>query len=204
MFNWGKMQTIQEVITKITPLLGAAYNIPITSNKGKVGNFLEDLAGIPHTSNCLDCTDGEVKTVPLKKLKDGKFVFKETIAITMLSKKELVEHDFKSSKCFKKMSRMLIIPYLRDGDTIQFTELILMDKDLFGELYNELENDYTRIRKNYTETGILQSKTGDLLQTRTKGAGHGTTSRAFYLRPCILKEIQYIRTSLALASGSLE
>lgn len=99
---------------------------------------------------------------------------------------------------------MLIIPYLRIGDVIQFTELILMNKSEFCELYDTLENDYNLIRKNYKEHDILQSKIGDLLQTRTKGAGHGTTSRAFYLRPCILNEIQYIRTSLALASGALE
>ena len=197
------MTSIQDVIKKITPLLGQVYTLPVTSNKGKVGLFLEDLADIPHTSNPLDCTDGEVKTVPLKKLKD-KYVLKESIAITMLSKNDLQEHDFKSSKCFKKMNRMLIIPYLRDGDTIQFTELILMEKGVFGELYDALETDYNEIRKNYMETGILTSKTGDLLQNRTKGAGHGSTSRAFYLRPCILAEIQYIRTSLALASGSLE
>jgi len=197
------MTSIQDVISKITPLLGAVYNIPITSNKGKVGLFLETLAGIPHTSNPLDCTDGEVKTVPLKKMKEG-YVLKESIAITMLSKSDLQEHDFQSSKCFKKMNRMLIIPYLRDGDTIQFTELILMEKGVFGELYDALETDYNQIRKNYMETGILTSKIGDLLQTRTKGPGHGSISRAFYLRPCIMKEIQYIRTSLALASGSLE
>lgn len=190
-------------MSKITPLLGAVYTIPVTSNKGQVGLFLEDLAGIPHTSNSLDCTDGEVKTVPLKRMKEG-YVLKESIAITMLSKRELQEHDFNSSKCFKKMSRMLIIPYLRDGDTIQFTELILMEKGVFGELYDALETDYNQIRKNYIETGLLTSKTGDLLQTRTKGPGHGSISRAFYLRPCIMKEIQYIRTSLALASGSLE
>jgi len=197
------MTTIQEVISKINPLLGTVYTHPVTSNKGKVGLFLEELAGIPHTSNPLDCTDGEVKTVPIKNTKDG-YVFKETIAITMLCKKDLAEHDFKSSKCFKKMSRMLIIPYLRDGDKIQFTELILMEQGVFHELYDALETDYNEIRKNYMETGILTSKTGDLLQNRTKGPGHGSISRAFYLRPCILKEIQYIRTSLALASGSLE
>lgn len=94
------MTSIKAVISKITPLLGAVYNIPITSNKGQVGLFLENLAGIPHTSNCLDCLDGEVKTVPLKKLKD-QYVFKETIAITMLNKKDLLTYDFKSSKCFK-------------------------------------------------------------------------------------------------------
>ena len=203
MLNWVKMTTIQDVMSKINPLLGTVYTLPITSNKGNVGNFLEDLAGIPHTSNCLDCIDGEVKTVPLKKRKD-KYVLKETIAITMLCKKDLLEHDFKSSKCFKKMSKMLIIPYLRDGDTIQFTELILMDTGMFGELYDALETDYNEIRKNYIESGILTSKTGDLLQNRTKGPGHGSTSRAFYLRPCILEEIQYIRTSFVRASGSLE
>lgn len=207
MFNWCKtqMQTVQEVIMKINPLLGTVYTIPVTSNKGKVGNFLEDLANIPHSSNCLDCLDGEIKTVPLKKLKD-KYVFKETIAITMLCKKDLRDHDFKSSKCFKKMCRMLIIPYLRKGDTIQFTELILMDKasGIFDELYDILENDYNLIRKNYIEHDILQSKIGDLLQTRTKGAGHGSISRAFYLRTSIMDELQYIRTSLVRVPGSLE
>ena len=197
------MTSIRTVMSKLAPLIGVLYPLPITHNKGNVGLFLEDLAGIPHTSNCLDCLDGEVKTVPLKKLKD-RYVFKETIAITMLNKKDLLAYDFKSSKCFKKLNRMLIIPYLRIGDIIQFTELILMDKSEFGELYDAFENDYNLIRKKYKEHDILQSKIGDLLQTRTKGAGHGTTSRAFYLRPCILNEIQYIRTSLTLESGSLE
>ena len=207
MFNLCKiqMQTIQEVMTKIAPLLGTLYTLPVTSNKGKVGLFLEDLVGIHHTSNPLDCTDGEIKTVPLKKLKD-KYVFKETIAITMLCKKDLRDHDFNSSKCFKKMSRMLIIPYLREGDTIRFNELILMDKasGIFDELYDILENDYNLIRKKYIEHDILQSKTGDLLQTRTKGAGHGSVSRAFYLKQSIMDELQYIRTSLVRVPGSLE
>lgn len=119
------------------------------------------------------CTDGEVKTVPLKK---------GSIAITMLCKK-----DFKTPKCFKKMSRMLIIPYLRDGDTIQFTELILMEKGVFGELYDVLEADYNRIRKNYIETGILTSKTGDLLQNRTKGPGHVLSTAMYYEGDSIYK-----------------
>jgi hypothetical protein len=81
----------------------------------------------------------------------------------------------------------------------------IIDKALaeFEGLYNTLESDYNQIRKNYIETGVLQSQTGALLQNRTKGAGHGSTSRAFYLRPAFMKQF-VISTSLVLLSGSFE
>jgi hypothetical protein len=93
-------QTIDELYTKIIPLVNKDFNLPITRNKGLPGHFLEDLLGIPHTSNCLDAADGEVKLFPVKRLKNGTLVPKETIAITMLSTDDLLIHDFKSSKLF--------------------------------------------------------------------------------------------------------
>jgi hypothetical protein len=65
----------------------------------------------------------------------------------------------------------------------------MIDREItaFEALYHLIETDYEEIRKNYIDTGILQSKTGLLLQNRTKGAGHGSTSRAFYLRPEFMK-----------------
>jgi len=177
------MQTIEDVYTKLLPLIGKEYIVPITKNKGRVGTLLEEMLGIPHTPNCLDCSDGELKTFPVKKLKNGKLTPKETVAVTMLSKDDLCKHDFKSSKCFEKMSRVLFVPYYRDGDTIRFmTPKIIHRCPEFDELYTTLESDYEAIRANYIKNGILQSKLGTLLQTRTKGAGHGSTSRAFYLR----------------------
>ena len=114
---------------------------------------------------------------------------KETIAITMLSKEELQTHAFKDSRCCQKMRRMMLVPYIRTGDTIQFLDsrIIDMDSGEFSDMYSTIESDYNLIQKNYLETGILTSSTGILLQNRTKGAGHGSTSRAFYLRPACIK-----------------
>jgi hypothetical protein len=176
------MQSIEDVYSKLLPLIGKEYNIPITKNKGDVGIKLEELLDIPHTSNCLDCSDGELKTFPLKKLKNGKLVAKETIALTMLSLDELRKDEFKSSKCSKKLDKILYVPYFRNGPTIQFMSPKIIRCTEVDELYTIIESDYEEIRTNYIKNGILTSKTGTLLQTRTKGPGHGSTSRAFYLR----------------------
>jgi DNA mismatch repair protein MutH len=187
--------TIEEIYKKCIPLVGKEYTLPITANKGLPGWFLEELVGIPHTSNCLDCSDGEVKTFPVKKLQNGKLVPKESMAITMLSTDELRTCDFNTSKCCKKMSRMLVIPYYRNGETICYMTPKIIDKESieYADLYKTFESDYNEIRTNYIENSILQSKNGKLLQNRTKGAGHGSTSRAYYLRPEFMK--QYIPLS---------
>jgi hypothetical protein len=181
--------TIAEIYAKCVPLAGILHTLPKTANKGLPGLHLETLLGIPHTSNCLDCSDGELKTFPLKRLKNGQFAPKETIAVTMLSTDDLRACEFKDAKCYKKMRRMLLVPYYRTEDTIQFMAPKIIDGDLveFADLYKQMETDYTEIRKAYLETGILTSTTGTLLQNRTKGAGHGSTSRAFYLRPEFMK-----------------
>ena len=183
-------QTIAEIHAKLLPLVSKEFKLPVTTNKGLPGILLEDLLGIPHTSNCLDCLDGELKLFPVKMLKNGTLVPKETIAITMLSTDELLTHDFKSSRVCKKISRMLIVPYCRSGDTITFMNPKIIDIKCgeFDDLYNILENDYTEIRKMYIETGVLSSRTGTLLQNRTKGSGHGSTTRAFYIRQTFMKK----------------
>lgn len=188
-------QTIADIQRRFMHLIGNEYTLPITSNKGLPGSFLEELLGIPHTPNALDCSDGELKTFPVKKLKKGKLVPKESMAITMLSKEDLQECDFEKSKCYNKMKKMYVVPYYRDGDKVKFMNPKLIDKESseFEELYNILESDYNEIRKRYVETGELKSEIGKLLQNRTKGAGHGSTSRAFYVRPEFMK--QYVPLS---------
>ena len=182
-------QTIAEIYEKVMKIAGNVYSSPVTKNKGGVGHFLEDMLGIPHTSNCLDCSDGELKTVPMKRLKSGEIVPKETIAVTMLSREDLRHNDFESSKCFKKMSRMLVAPYLREGDNVRFFRPTIVDRSLDGyaELYKIMGEDYANIRKMFVETGKFETGMGWFLQSRTKGAGHGSTSRAFYLRVDFIK-----------------
>lgn len=153
---------------------------PIEKNKGKVGHHLEDLLGIPRSSACLDCIDGEVKTFPLKKDNRGTLSPKETIAVTMLSQEGLRTEEFCQSRCFQKMKKMLMIPYLRDGDTITFYKPTLLECK--GELLTSIQNDYDQIRKTFLDTGELHSETGLYLQNRTKGPGGAKKTRAFYLR----------------------
>lgn len=182
-------QTIADIYAKLLPLIGKEFPLPITKNKGLPGLFLEECLGIPHTSRCLDCSDGELKLFPVKQRNDGSMVPKETIAITMLSTDDLRAHGFHESRCCQKMRRMLVVPYSRTGDMIQFlnSRIVTMDSEEFSDVYSTIESDYNLIRTHYLETGILTSTMGTLLQTRTKGAGHGSTSRAFYLRPAFLR-----------------
>jgi len=181
------MTTIAELVDRLLPVIGTTYALPITKNKGLPGLYLETLLGIPHTQNCLDCSDGELKVVPLKKTKKG-LVQKETIAVTMIDS-ELKTQAFSESRCSKKLNNLLVVPYLRTGDTIEYMKPYLVNKEAYPELYKSLEADYSEIQRLFNETGILQSKNGKILQTRTKGAGHGSKTRAFYLRTCFLSQL---------------
>jgi DNA mismatch repair protein MutH len=181
--------TIAELQARLAPLIGVSHTLPITLNKGLTGILLEKLTGIPQTSNCLDCTDGELKTFPVKRLRGGQLVPKESLAVTMLSTEELRSSEYEAARCCKKMARMLVVPYLREGDAVKFLAPTLLDAtaEAHAPVYAALKADYTEIRRRYLEDGTLKSEIGEFLQSRTKGAGHGSTSRAFYLRPEFMK-----------------
>ncbi|OWY24453.1 hypothetical protein C7N43_29785 [Sphingobacteriales bacterium UPWRP_1] len=58
-------------------------------------------------------------------------------------------------------------------------------------LIKEIQADYEFIRNKLKTQGFaaLTGKDGKWIQARTKGAGHGSTSRAFYARKSLIKEI---------------
>lgn len=181
-------QTIAEIHAKILPIINTVFTLPKTTNKGQAGLFLEKLLGIPHTSDCLDCLDGELKIFPVKALKTGLLVPKETIAVTQISVDDLKARDFKSSRCFTKMRKMLVVPYLRVGDTVRYLTPQRIENATHADMYATVEADYTLIRRIFLETGEQHSRTGQLLQSRTKGTGHGSNTRAFYLRKAFMKQ----------------
>ena len=174
-------QTIGAICKKFDGICGQTYTCVLTRNKGKVGYFLEDLLGIPHTSNTLDCSDGEIKCFPLKK-KGDKYMPKETIAVTMLNRTDLQTKEFEASACYAKLQRTLYVPYFRTDDTICFFSPTLLDLSEHGELFEQFKSDYDEIRQGFLADETLSSSNGTYLQNRTKGPGHGSTSRAFYLR----------------------
>ena len=181
--------SIEELRARILPIVGIVHNFPKTTNKGEVGLWLETKTGIPHSPACLDCSDGELKTFPLKKSR-GSLVPKETLAVTMLSTDSLKIHSYEESRCCKKMERLLCVPYLREGDTILFYEPTLVCATTHKHLFDTVKNDYEKIRSQYIESGTLTSSVGDFLQNRTKGpGGNAPKTRAFYLKKEFLKKI---------------
>lgn len=51
-------------------------------------------------------------------------------------------------------------------------------------IYQQVKTDYSSVRNTIKQKGFdaLTGKMGVLVQPRTKGPGHGSTSRAFYAR----------------------
>jgi len=187
----SKMTKLSEIFDRLLPHVGKAHACARTINKGMAGFLVETLAGIPPTSNCLDCEDGEVKCFPLKRLSNGKMSPKETIAVTMIQTESLRSVAWTESNAFRKLANCLYIPYLREDDaTITLFKPFVFRLDVESPVYHQLESDYNAIAAAFKERGSLaaSSSLGVYLQNRTKGAGHGSTSRAFYLRPVFIKE----------------
>ena len=176
--------TLQE---RIRSVVGTVQNVPHTRNKGAAGLALEVMLGIPASPACLDCSDGELKAFPLKRLANGSLVPKETVAVTMCTPELLKTQSFQESRCRVKLANTLFVPYMweMNGDITFYTPILFTESH---PLFHALEADYTVLQTSALE-GILKSNLGTYLQTRTKGAGHGSTSRAFYLRPSFIKAL---------------
>ena len=62
--------------------------------------------------------------------------------------------------------------------------------DLDGDLFNAVKADYEVVQSCLRDPArgfsALTGSMGVYVQPRTKGAGHGSTSRAFYARPNFL------------------
>jgi DNA mismatch repair protein MutH len=182
---------LKEIYDRLIAHANITHPCPKTINKGVAGFLVETLAGISQTSNCLDCEDGEVKCFPLKRLKDGSLVPKETIAVTMIQPAALTTTPWTSSNAYKKLANCLYIPYERETPaTIRLYTPYIFAISEGSPVFTQLAADYTAIVDVYRTTGSLESSShlGKYLQNRTKGAGHGSTSRAFYLRPAFIKE----------------
>ena len=176
--------SICELQEKLKPIIGKKINMPKTSNKGEAGTLLEKLSGIPQSSACLDCTDGELKVFPVYRDTKGILKPKQTIAMTMLDTAMLKTTTFNDSRVYAKLKRTLYVPYERNGDEVVYMTPTLIDLTLDEnvELYSKLCSDYDLIREKYVKDNKLSSSDGTLMQNRTKGAGHGSKSRAFYMK----------------------
>ena len=63
------------------------------------------------------------------------------------------------------------------------------------KIYAQVKDDYQAIRERIRTSGInsVTGEIGKLVQARTKGRGHGSTSRAFYARTIFVAHILNLR-----------
>ena len=186
--------SIADIKPRISALSHTKIHCPRDRNKGVVGLLIETMVDIPHGPNRLDCSDGELKCYPLT-TSHGKVVPKETMAITMLNPDDLRNNEFDSSHVVEKMSTMLIVAYYRHGDAVEFKDTYTFRLSDHPEIAQIIKEDYDTIRAQFLADGTLTSRTGTLLQNRPKGAGHGSTSRAFYLRKEFMMRVMPIHYS---------
>ena len=163
-------------------------------NKGWKGLVLERLAGLKtNVSKAPNGLSYELKSVSFHHVKD-KLVPKETMAITMINPKELVAHSFFESHCWAKLKTIVFCAVMWHGQNSETAELLKVASLDFAEddeLILEIKADYDFIRNKLITKGFksLTGKDGKWIQARTKGAGHGSISRAFYARTCLVKKI---------------
>lgn len=163
-------------------------------NKGWAGQVLERHIGL---SLCnIQAPNGghwELKMVSLKKLKNGTIKPKETMQITMINPEQVKDTHFEDSHLLHKLREMVICARLYND--INETKSILLSCGKFDlndkELYDQVKKDYELVQNTLRTKGFhaLTGAMGVYVQPRTKGAGHGSTSRAFYARPVFIRKI---------------
>ncbi len=161
-------------------------------NKGWAGQAIERFLGLQlNSSRDPNFGSWELKLVPLKYLKGGKLSFKETMAITMIDAQYVGQTPFEKSHLLTKLRRILVVSRTV-GDKFTDPSYVFSSTpvDLADRTYKTVETDYKLIQSciNDPKRGFdaLTGKMGELIQPRTKGAGNGSTTRAFYARKVFL------------------
>ncbi len=183
-------------------ILAGKYQVTVFTesgmfNKGWAGQVCEHILGQkPNSFNEPDFVDPitgpwELKAIPLVKVK-GILVPKETMAVTMINPSALATTDFFDSRLWHKLKSLVIVGRLRVDDQETTSPLLSAAAfDMNLEMIEQLKLDYEEAQQTLLKAGFssLNSSIGKYLQPRTKGPGHGSTSRAFYLKKPALKKI---------------
>ena len=123
--------------------------------------------------------------------RNGRLVVKESMAITMFTANEVVSTPFESSHLRVKMERMIVVARLDDRRHARSEVCGVASVDLDADLFPLVKADYRLVQDTVRVYGFdaLTGRMGALVQPRMKGAGHGSTSRAFYARARLLSWI---------------
>ena len=156
-------------------------------SKGWAGHTIERFLGLPRNSaQSPNFGSWELKVVPVRVRPKVGLCVKETMAITFIDEFEVKLKTFEQSHLLNKLRKMIVVA----RTYVDKTELSApihsvgtFDLD-DPRIYAQVKADYDLVRATLLTKGFsaLSGKMGVLVQPRTKGAGHGSTSRAFYAR----------------------
>lgn len=192
------IEKLQQLVGKELHQLANKYGITIYRNgkvnKGWAGHVFERFLELPiNSAQSPNFGSWELKSIPLKTLQNGSLSFKETMAITMIDPVNVCQKKFKDSHLLAKLKKAVVIARTV-GDHNNKPSYIhsVVAFNLEGELYSAVKADYDLVRNVLRDPQqgfeVLTGKMGQFIQPRTKGSGHGSTSRAFYARPLFLKQ----------------
>ena len=79
----------------------------------------------------------------------------------------------------------------KNSKKAELLKVVSLDFSKTDDLIQEIKADYDFIRDKLINQGFdaLTGKDGKWIQARIKGAGHGSTSRAFYARKSLVEKI---------------
>jgi len=196
--------TRKEAVGKLRRLIGKdlrkladKYKVTVFKNgklnKGWAGHVLERYLGLGLSSRqAPNAQFWELKVVPLVK-RGNSYTPKETMAITMINAGDVAKKDFEDSHLFEKLRSLIICGRLFESKAEKRSILLSVGTfDLVDEAIKEqVKNDYELARSVIKTKGFyhLTGRMGVLVQPRTKGMGHGSTTRAFYARTKFVKII---------------
>lgn len=174
----------------LVPLAGeyevTIWKSPGKKNKGWAGHVIERYLGLPiNSAQSPNFGSWELKVVPLKRHANN-LVVKETMAITMIDPYNVLQHPFEESHLLAKLQKLVIAARVFEG--VDERSSILHSVGLFdlseSHIYEVVRKDYEDVRLVIRDAGFdaLTGRMGVHVQPRTKGPGHGSTSRAFYAR----------------------
>lgn len=184
---------LENIVKKLSSMKGidlkslsVSHGFGDNGNKGKYGMVIEKELGLKNNSyQAPDFGDAELKCVPLKYSKRGDVLVKETMAITMINAKDVMETPFEESHLYHKIKNLIVVFLI--GDTIYDAKLFAPNKEHLKQIKKDYESVQECLRTNGFDS--LSSSMGTIVQPRTKGSGHGSKSRAFYSRASFVKTI---------------
>ena len=163
-------------------------------NKGWAGQVIERYLGAPTSSSKEpDFGDWELKKISLWYDKKGKIGVKYPMAIGQIDEDNVRKYSFKNSSLLRKLRKMVIAATIWESayqEKVIFYGATMFDLDDNQQIYKQIESDYNLVRDKILngKFSVLTGKMGKYIQPRTKGTGHGSTSRAFYARAAFLSE----------------